>query len=109
MKGSSSLFKALFGGFWVLLFLFSITMQSFAAVPGEGGPKVIESYGKLPLSFEANKGQIDAKVDFLSRGNGYSLFLTPNEAVLALKKVEATKQPGEATVDSLAPVSGGEG
>ncbi|HLF85583.1 MAG TPA: hypothetical protein VI584_00715, partial [Nitrospiria bacterium] len=33
MKGASSLFKALFGGFWVLLLLFSITMQSFAEVP----------------------------------------------------------------------------
>ncbi len=92
MKGASSLFKALFGGFWVLLFLFSLTMQSFAGVPGEGGPKVVESYGKLPLSFEANQGQTDARVDFLSRGNGYSLFLTPSEAVLALRKVEALKK-----------------
>jgi hypothetical protein len=44
------------------------------------------SYGKLPLSFEANQGQTDPQVRFLSRGNGYSLFLTPTEAVLALKK-----------------------
>jgi pimeloyl-ACP methyl ester carboxylesterase len=43
-----------------------------------------EAYGKLPLSFEANKGQTDSRVKFLSRGSGYSLFLTSNEAVLAL-------------------------
>src|SRR5438132_7693991 len=45
-----------------------------------------QAYGKLPLSFEANQGQTDPQVKFLSRGNGYSLFLTPTEAVLVLKK-----------------------
>jgi len=47
---------------------------------------LVEAYGKLPLSFELNKGQTDSQVRFLSRGSGYSLFLTGNEAVLALKK-----------------------
>jgi hypothetical protein len=47
---------------------------------------ILEGYGKLPLSFEANHGQTDNKVKFLSRGHGYSLFLTGNEAVIALKK-----------------------
>jgi len=45
--------------------------------------KVAESYGKLPLSFEANHGQTDGRVKFLSRAGGYTLFLTGNEAVLA--------------------------
>src|SRR5271167_2182058 len=49
-------------------------------------PRVAESYGKLPLSFEINKGQTDSQVKFLSRGSGYSLFLTGNEAVLSLRK-----------------------
>src|SRR6266404_5944701 len=31
-----------------------------------------EAYGKLPLSFEANQGQTDTSVQFLSRGNGYT-------------------------------------
>jgi hypothetical protein len=47
---------------------------------------LVEGYGKLPLSFEINKGQTDSTVKFLSRGSGYSLFLTGNEAVLALRK-----------------------
>lgn len=38
----------------------------------------------LPLTFEANQGQSDARVDFLARGQGYRLFLTPTEAVFAL-------------------------
>ena len=45
-----------------------------------------KGFGRLPLSFEVNQGQTDAEVKFLSRGKGYTLFLTPNEAVLSLKK-----------------------
>ena len=45
---------------------------------------VMNSYGKLPLSFEANQGQTDARVKFLSRGSGYTLFLTQDSAVLSL-------------------------
>jgi len=44
------------------------------------------AYGQLPLSFEANQGQTDAQVNFLARGNGYALFLTPSQAVLSLQK-----------------------
>lgn len=47
---------------------------------------IAERYGKLPLSFEPNQGQSDAQVKFLSRGQGYSLFFTPSEAVLSLSK-----------------------
>ncbi len=43
-----------------------------------------KTYGKLPLSFEANQGQTDKQVKFLSRGNGYSLFLAPTEMVMKL-------------------------
>ena len=47
-----------------------------------------EAYGQLPLSFEANHGQTDRAVKFLSRGSGYSLFLTPTAAVLRLENAE---------------------
>jgi hypothetical protein len=42
-------------------------------------------YGKLPLSFEANRGQTDDRVKFLARAGGYTLFLTSTEAVLQLR------------------------
>src|SRR4051812_24314643 len=45
-----------------------------------------EVYAKFPMSFEANRGQSDAAVQFLSRGHGYSVFLTSAEAVLVLSK-----------------------
>jgi len=52
-------------------------------------PRLMESYGRLPLSFEANRGQTDSQVKFLSRGSGYTMFLTQSEAVLSLKKPSA--------------------
>ena len=47
--------------------------------------KPVVSYARLPLSFEANQGQTDKTVRFLSRGRGYGLFLTGDEAVLELQ------------------------
>ncbi len=46
--------------------------------------KILNQYGKLPLSFEANQGQTDGQVKFLSRTGDYSLFLTKDEVVLTL-------------------------
>jgi Ca2+-binding RTX toxin-like protein len=45
---------------------------------------VDEAFGKMPLFFEANAGQTDAEVRYLSRGPGYNLYLTGTEAVLSL-------------------------
>ena len=45
-----------------------------------------QAYGQLPISFEQNQGQYDSKVKYLSRGAGYSLFLTKQQAVLSLQK-----------------------
>jgi len=54
--------------------------------------RVVEAYGKLPLHFEANQGQVDSRVRFLSQGNGYGLFLTPTEAVLTLRRPNQTSE-----------------
>jgi len=61
--------------------------------------RALGAYGRLPLGFEANEGQTDSRVRFLSRGQGYSLFLTPHEAVLALKRGQ-TPQPGRKAAGS---------
>ena len=47
--------------------------------------QVLAAYGQLPVVFEANRGQTDRSVKFLARGSGYELFLTADEAVLALQ------------------------
>ena len=52
--------------------------------------KLIEAYGNLPLAFEPNLGQTNGEVQFLSRGSGYTLFLTSGEAVLALRSQQSS-------------------
>jgi hypothetical protein len=45
-----------------------------------------QGYGQESLAFEANQGQTDSSVRFLSRGVGYSLFFTTDEAVVVLRR-----------------------
>jgi hypothetical protein len=54
--------------------------------PGHG--KLPEAFGKLPLTFQVNQGQVDAAVRFVSRTQRSTLFLTPSEAVLSLRGAE---------------------
>src|SRR5438552_4194355 len=58
------------------------------AAPEESKMRISKAYGKLPMSFQPNRGQTDRRVKFLSRGSGYTLFLTQTEATLALYKNE---------------------
>ncbi|HWH36055.1 MAG TPA: Calx-beta domain-containing protein [Acidimicrobiales bacterium] len=58
-----------------------------AAGPAQGAPRLDTTYGRLPLAFEANRGQTDPEVAFLSRGNGFGLFLSADQAVLSLARV----------------------
>ena len=46
--------------------------------------KVRASLKTLPLAFEANQGQTDPQVKYMARANGYTIFLTANDAVFAL-------------------------
>jgi uncharacterized repeat protein (TIGR01451 family) len=54
---------------------------------------LFQMIAKAPMSFEANQGQTDKRVKFLSRGAGYTLFLTPQGAVMALQNVATTGAP----------------
>jgi hypothetical protein len=38
----------------------------------------------FPLAFEANRGQTDPQVKYMARGNGYSVFLTAHDTIIAL-------------------------
>ena len=48
-----------------------------------------EARRRLPLSFEANRGQADTDVKFVGRGDDFALLLKANEAVLSLHKRNA--------------------
>jgi hypothetical protein len=47
------------------------------------------AYERLPIRFEANHGQTDSRVKFLSRSKAYTLFLTADEAVMKLRSQES--------------------
>ncbi|HWP46435.1 MAG TPA: SBBP repeat-containing protein [Candidatus Limnocylindrales bacterium] len=49
----------------------------------------VSTFVRFPLSFEANQGQTDPQVKFLSRGPGYILFLTLTGAAYFLTKSQA--------------------
>jgi IPT/TIG domain/RTX calcium-binding nonapeptide repeat (4 copies)/Beta-propeller repeat/Galactose oxidase, central domain/Kelch motif len=63
------------------------------AVPDAGTKaRATRSIASMPLAFEANDGQTDRRVRFLSRGSGSTVFLTPREAVLSIVRPGA--KPG---------------
>ena len=60
------------------------------AAASESAPRTTaqmrEAYGQISLSFEANRGQADEAVNFVARGAGYTLTLSPTQAVFALSR-----------------------
>ena len=96
--------SAVWGGHWIQALGTQRAARSAAgtAVPVPVKSKFSESsrwhdvYAQLPLSFEANQGQADRRVKFLSRGDGYALFLTSHDAVLALRKGGKARQSSSA-------------
>jgi len=64
----------------------------------QANAKSRDTYGRLPISFEPNRGQTNKKVKFLAPGQGYGLFLTSTGAVLSLSKAsKVTSADEEAT------------
>jgi hypothetical protein len=62
-------------------------------------PDVVQKLGQLGIRFEENVGQTDGQVQFLSRGPGYNLFLTPTQAVLDLHQTVPGSAPGGGLVE----------
>src|SRR6266851_5148830 len=90
----------------LVLFPFLVGFACPAAAAADA--RVSETYGKLPLHFEANRGQTHEGVRFLARGPGYSLYLTPTKAVLTLLKPEspARKPAAHGKSEPRGPASG---
>jgi hypothetical protein len=59
-----------------------------AEAPAPADARAREAYGRIPLSFEANRGQADGAVNFLARGAGYTLLLKPTEAVFTFSQTK---------------------
>jgi hypothetical protein len=50
------------------------------------------AYGRLPLYFEPNVGQFDPRVRYVTRGSGYTLFLTDSETAMVFSGGGREKQ-----------------
>ena len=84
---------------FLVCLLFGIVVSPGGA-NSQGEGKVDQSlpatFVQLPMAFEPNQGQADEEVRFISRGSGYTLFLTSEEAVLLLRERDAGKTPASA-------------
>src|SRR6266446_8180632 len=56
------------------------------------GASLLQRYKKNPLAFEINQGQTDPRVKFVARGKDYTIFLTSNEVVVALRSTGTSGQ-----------------
>jgi len=61
-------------------------------------------YGRLPLAFERNQGQTASVVQFLSRGQGYTAFLSAGRMVLSLRTSAPATAAGSASQSAKAIV-----
>jgi hypothetical protein len=67
------------------------TAEEEAAPPEAQKAQVVQAYGKLPLSFTENTGQVAEPVRFYLRGSRGTVYFTPQEVVYDV--VEQTSRP----------------
>ena len=92
MKSNLSSRKAVVLALLVVSTVSAVLIVNPVAPPQTASRTVVqarEAYGKLPLSFEENRGQANEPVDFVARGPGYALALAPTEAAFSLSKVSS--------------------
>jgi hypothetical protein len=75
-----------------------IVFGTAASAQQANNARPIGIYGNLPLTFEANRGQAEPQVKFLSRNRGYTAYLTAGGMTLSLRpsSVVQAAAPGQA-------------
>ncbi|MEP6920076.1 MAG: carboxypeptidase regulatory-like domain-containing protein [bacterium] len=121
----SALRIAIFGGIallaaWATFTGYSASLEGSKGVKSEAlatAPKdtkakqrvnLSKTYGKLPLSFEANTGQTDPQVKYFARVAGYNLFFTATETVFVFRgagKAQAAADQADDEVQDADPVT----
>lgn len=93
----------------------ALPATSFESQPGAVKPaargRIQATYAALPLAFEQNQGQTNSQVKYMARGDGYTLFLTANDAVFSLHSPlnSPDRSPASHSALSKAKVSSGNG
>jgi len=91
MKITTKILVACLPGIVTGALIAASTGERAVSKPNEAAmAKVKNALGKLPLSFEPNRGQTDPRVQFLSRGPGYTVFFTQDETVMALRDTKTS-------------------
>ena len=57
-----------------------------AQSPDGDRERLMAAYADLPLTFVENRGQTDARVDFLAQGPRHAVYVTPEEIALTLQQ-----------------------
>jgi hypothetical protein len=71
-----------------------LAVLSFNVMPVDAAnvsKNVSKTYGRLALRFEVNRGQADSRAQYLARGAGYTVLLTPTEAIINLRRARQQK------------------
>ena len=63
-----------------------------SSIPGSAALKIDRDFGKMPLYFIANKGQMDERVDYYVQGKDKSIYFSPGGVTFVLASAEASKQ-----------------
>ena len=63
--------------------------------------RLADSYGRLPLTFEANRGEVDSRVRFVVHGNRSTSFLTQDSLCLGLDHGNSNERENSADPSSL--------
>ncbi len=78
--------------YFAVIFSILITpIWSNTEVPPSQKARLIESYGKIPLSFTVNQGQLDSRVKFTTRGSGCTMFFTQEGTTFLLSREREEK------------------
>ena len=58
-----------------------LVLRALVITPARAKQPIVAEYRRRPLTFEANQGQSDPQVRFISRAQGYTAFFTATETV----------------------------
>jgi hypothetical protein len=71
--------------------------------------RISQRYGKLPLYFIENKGQVDNRVRFYEKAGGHAIYFTPESIYFALRKKEKNFDARHRKIAGHEPLPGAEG
>ena len=81
----------------ITLVYVSLFMIAFTVIGGANKTKILENYGKIPLVFTVNKGQVDSQVKFTTQGTGCMIFFTTQETTFLLNRENKKSRALQAT------------